>query len=155
MRRDEADECIASRWKGIALNESAEGKPTFSGELGVKTEAKRGRDNVLERVFGISARGSTVRLEVFAGATTFLTAAYLAVVIPNNLSTGGMDRAAVTTATLAFFGLGTLGMAFYAKLPFVVGPGIGGSVLVATTLALSEGVPCNRLAFSNPVAPWR
>jgi AGZA family xanthine/uracil permease-like MFS transporter len=133
------------RWlrmrKGIALSDSTGSKTTFSGDLDVKCAARSEPENFLDRVFGISARKSTLRLEVFAGATTFLTAAYLAVVIPNILSTGGVDHAAVTTATLALFGLGTLGMAFYAKLPFVVGPGIGGSVIVATTLALSEGVP--------------
>ena len=141
MRRGAAGHRFCLHQKDFELSDSAESKTTLAGELGATLEAKAGREKFLDRVFGISARGSSVRVEVFAGATTFLTAAYLAVVIPNNLSTGGMDRAAATTATLVFFGLGTLGMAFYAKLPFVVGPGIGGSVLVATTLALSEGVP--------------
>ncbi len=79
---------------------------------------------LLERVFGLQQRGTTVRTEAFAGATTFMAAAYLVVVIPGILASGGMDLAAVTTATIVSFALGTLAMAFYANLPFVVGPGL-------------------------------
>jgi AGZA family xanthine/uracil permease-like MFS transporter len=49
-----------------------------------------------------------------------------------------MDGA--TTGTILVFVVGTLLMAFYANLPFIVGPGIGGSVLVGVTLAGSEGI---------------
>jgi AGZA family xanthine/uracil permease-like MFS transporter len=96
---------------------------------------------LLERVFGMQQRGTTVRVEAFAGATTFMAAAYLVVVIPGILASGGVDLAAVTTATIVSFALGTLAMAFYANLPFVVGPGIGGAAIVATTLVITEGVP--------------
>jgi len=96
---------------------------------------------LLERVFGLQQRGTTVRVEAFAGATTFMAAAYLVVVIPGILASGGVDLAAVTTATIVSFALGTLAMAFYANLPFVVGPGIGGAAIVATTLVITEGVP--------------
>ncbi len=82
-----------------------------------------------------------MRIEVFAGTTTFMAAAYLAIVIPGILTSGGMDLAAVTTSTIVMFFAGTLGMALYANLPFVVGPGIGGAAIVATTLAVTEGVP--------------
>jgi AGZA family xanthine/uracil permease-like MFS transporter len=95
----------------------------------------------LDRYFRIAERGSTVAIEIVGGATTFVTAAYLTIVIPGILAGAGIDRAAATTAVTLMFVIGTLGMAFYAKLPIVVGPGIGGSALVATTLALTEGVP--------------
>ena len=98
-------------------------------------------DSLLERWFELGNRGTTVRIEVFAGTTTFMAAAYLAVVIPGILASGGMDLAAVTTSTIVMFFAGTLGMALYANLPFVVGPGIGGAAIVATTLAATEGVP--------------
>jgi AGZA family xanthine/uracil permease-like MFS transporter len=75
------------------------------------------------------------------GATSFVTAAYLTVVIPNLLATADMNRPAATTAVIVMFVMGTLGMALYANLPLVVGPGIGGSALVATTLAVTAGVP--------------
>lgn len=95
----------------------------------------------LRKFFGIEQRGSTVRRELLAGATTFVTAAYLAVVIPNILSSGGVNSGAATTATILIFVASTLFMACYARLPFVVGPGLGGAALVATTLATAEGVP--------------
>jgi AGZA family xanthine/uracil permease-like MFS transporter len=94
----------------------------------------------LDRRFRLSERGTTPRTEFIAGATTFLAAAYLLVVIPSILASGGLDRGAVTTTTIMVFAAATLFMAFYANLPFIVGPGIGGSVIVATTLVLSEGV---------------
>src|ERR1700676_2060207 len=96
---------------------------------------------LLERVFGLVQHGTTVRIEAFAGTTTFMAAAYLVVVIPGILASGGMDLAAVSTATIVMFFVGTLGMALYANLPFVVGPGLGGAAIVATTLAVTEGVP--------------
>lgn len=95
----------------------------------------------MQKFFGIAQRGSTVKTEILAGATTFVTAAYLAVLIPNILSSGGMNPGAATTSTILIFVLSTLLMAFYARLPFVVGPGVGGAALVATTLATGEGVP--------------
>src|ERR1700681_4707806 len=89
--------------------------------------------SALDRWFKLKTRGTTVRTEAFAGTTTFMAAAYLVVVIPGILASGGMDLAAVTTATIVMFFVGTLGMALYANLPFVVGPGIGGAAIVATT----------------------
>ncbi|WP_323072611.1 solute carrier family 23 protein [Mycetohabitans endofungorum] len=60
----------------------------------------------LERRFALTARGSSPRVEIIAGLTAFLAAAYLLVVIPSLLATGGIDRGAATTATpylFAFF----------------------------------------------------
>jgi AGZA family xanthine/uracil permease-like MFS transporter len=94
----------------------------------------------LDRRFRLSERRTNPRSEIIAGATTFLAAAYLLVVIPSILASGDLDRGAVTTTTIMVFVAATLFMAFYANLPFIVGPGIGGSVIVATTLVLSEGV---------------
>ena len=88
----------------------------------------------------MSQRGTTPRTEFIAGLTTFVTAAYLIVVIPSNMAVGGVDIGAVTTTTIVAFVFGTLLMAFYARLPFVVGPGLGTSAMIGTTLALTEGV---------------
>jgi len=99
-----------------------------------------GHATVLERVFQMKERGTTVRTEFIAGLTTFVTAAYLTVVIPSTMATAGVDVAAETTTTILIFVLATLGMAFYARLPFVVGPGLGAPAIIAGTLALSEGV---------------
>ncbi len=89
----------------------------------------------LERRFALAARKTSVRTETIAGITSFLAAAYLLVVIPSLLSAGGMDRGAATTATILVFVLSTVLMALYANLPFLVGPGIGGSVILGITLA--------------------
>ncbi|PCE25423.1 permease [Paraburkholderia acidicola] len=94
----------------------------------------------LERRFALAARNTTVRTEVLAGITSFLAAAYLLVVIPSLLATGGMERGATTTATIIVFVLGTVLMGLYTNLPFIVGPGIGGSVVLGVTLAATEHV---------------
>jgi adenine/guanine/hypoxanthine permease len=95
----------------------------------------------LDRHFGLRLRDTTVRKEAVAGLTTFMAAAYLVVVIPSLLSTGGMDRAAVTTATIAMMVVGSLAMGLYANFPFVVGPGLGGSVILGVTLTQVEHIP--------------
>ena len=95
----------------------------------------------MERWFGLKERGTTPRIELLAGLTSFVAASYLVVVIPNTLATAHVEIAAVTTTTILVFVFSTLGMALYARLPFVVGPGLGGAALVASTLALTEGVP--------------
>ena len=61
----------------------------------------------LERRFALAARGTSVRTETIAGVTSFLAAAYLLVVIPSLLATGGMERGAATTATIIVFVLFT------------------------------------------------
>src|SRR5260370_10689522 len=96
----------------------------------------------LDRFFRLSERRTSPRTELIAGATTFLAAAYLLVVIPSILASGGLDRGAVTTTTIMVFVAATLFMAFYANLPLIVAPGIAGSGLHATTLVLPGGVQC-------------
>ncbi|AXF22554.1 permease [Burkholderia pyrrocinia] len=104
------------------------------------TMPARSPANWLERRFALAARGTSVRTETIAGVTSFLAAAYLLVVIPSLLATGGMERGAATTATIIVFVLFTTLMGLYANLPFLVGPGIGGSVIIGVTLATTEHV---------------
>jgi AGZA family xanthine/uracil permease-like MFS transporter len=99
------------------------------------------RSSWLDRHFSLRLRDTTLRREAIAGLTTFLAAAYLVVVIPALLATGGMDRAAVTTATIAMMVVGSLAMGLYANFPFVVGPGLGGSVILGVTLTQVEHIP--------------
>jgi AGZA family xanthine/uracil permease-like MFS transporter len=96
---------------------------------------------ILERRFALTARGSTIPREMIAGMTTFLAAAYLIVVIPSLLASGGMDRAAVTAGVIVVMAVGSIAMALYANLPFIVGPGIGGSAILGVTLAQVEHIP--------------
>ena len=98
------------------------------------------RRHWFDRQFGLTERSTSVRTEIIAGITSFLACAYLLIVIPSLLSTGGMDRGAATTATIIVFVLATVLMAFYGNLPFIVGPGLGGSAIVGVTLAASEHI---------------
>jgi len=77
----------------------------------------------LDRRFGISERKSSVRTEVIAGITTFMTMAYIIFVNPAILSEAGMDFGAVMTATCLASAIGTLIMGLYANYPFALAPG--------------------------------
>ena len=96
---------------------------------------------MLERVFGLSANGTTVRTEIIAGTTTFLTMAYIVFVQPAVLSSAGMDRGAVFTATCVSSALATLIMAFAANYPIAVAPAMGHNFFFAFTVVVAGGVP--------------
>ncbi|PKE33033.1 permease [Rahnella sp. AA] len=104
-------------------------------ESSVKNVTPATAESWLERRFQLLQRQTKVKTECLAGITGFLAAAYLLVVIPGLLAVSGMDKGAATTGVILVFVLGSLLMALYANLPFMVGPGIGGSVLVGITLA--------------------
>ena len=80
-----------------------------------------------------------MRTEVMAGITTFLTMAYILAVNPNILSTTGMDKGALFTTTVLASALTTLLMAFYAKLPFGLAPGMGLNAFFAYSVCLGLG----------------
>jgi AGZA family xanthine/uracil permease-like MFS transporter len=79
----------------------------------------------MDRFFRITAQGSTVRTEVAAGVTTFLTMAYILFVNPLILADAGMDRGAVFVATCLASAFATLIMALYANYPIALAPGMG------------------------------
>jgi AGZA family xanthine/uracil permease-like MFS transporter len=79
----------------------------------------------MDRYFGLTQHGTTVRTEIMAGVTTFLTMAYIIFVNPQILSAAGMDRGAVFVATCVAAAFGTLVMGLYAKLPVAQAPGMG------------------------------
>jgi len=74
------------------------------------------------------------RTEIIAGATTFLTMCYILAVNPGILSTTGMDKGAVFTATAIASAIATLLLAFMAKLPFAQAPSMGLNAFFAFTL---------------------
>lgn len=94
---------------------------------------------MLEKLFGFDRKVTSVRTEVMAGITTFLTMAYILAVNPNVLSATGMDKGALFTTTVVASVFATLLMAFYAKLPFSLAPGIGLSTFFAYTVCLTMG----------------
>lgn len=87
------------------------------------------------------ARGMTVRTEVLAGVTTFMTMSYIAVVNPAILSDGtGLPFAGVMTATVLVAALGSIAMGAAARLPYAVAPGMGLNAFVTYTLILGDGL---------------
>ncbi|WP_455621792.1 NCS2 family permease [Parabacteroides sp.] len=94
---------------------------------------------MLEKLFGFDKKKTSVRTEILAGVTTFLTMAYILAVNPNILSTTGMDKGALFTTTVVASAFATLLMAFYAKLPFALAPGMGLNAFFAYTVCLTMG----------------
>ncbi len=88
---------------------------------------------------GFDPAKMTVRKEVLAGITTFLTMAYILAVNPSILSEAGMDKGAVFTTTIIASALATFVMAFYAKLPFGLAPAMGLNAFFAYTVCLTMG----------------
>ncbi len=80
---------------------------------------------MLKRLFGFNPQETTIRTEIMAGVTTFLTMAYILAVNPNILGETGMDKGALFTTTVLMAGLSTLFMGLYAKLPLALAPGMG------------------------------
>jgi AGZA family xanthine/uracil permease-like MFS transporter len=80
---------------------------------------------MLETLFRLRENGTTVRTEIVAGATTFLTMAYIALVNPQILAAAGMDKGAVFVATCIASALATMFMALYANYPLALAPGMG------------------------------
>jgi AGZA family xanthine/uracil permease-like MFS transporter len=96
---------------------------------------------MLERLFSLSAAGTTIRTEALAGTTTFLTMAYIIFVQPAVLSAAGMDAGAVLTATCLASAIATLIMAFAANYPIAVAPAMGHNFFFAFTVVLARGTP--------------
>lgn len=95
--------------------------------------------NFLDRMFHLTQNGTTVRTELIAGITTFMTMAYILAVNPTILSAAGMDKGAVLTATALASLIGTLCMAFFANYPFALAPGMGLNAFFAYTVVLQMG----------------
>ena len=93
----------------------------------------------MEKFFKLKEHGTTVKTEVLAGITTFMTMAYILIVNPLILSDAGMDFGAVFTATAIASILATLVMAFYANYPFALAPGMGLNAFFAYGIVLGMG----------------
>ena len=97
--------------------------------------------SVLDRTFQLRERGTSVQTEVLAGATTFLTMAYIVLVNPSILSTTGMPVAGVAAATCLAAGVGCLLMGFIANYPIALAPGMGLNAYFAFTVVKGMGIP--------------
>ncbi len=89
--------------------------------------------------FQLKENQTTVKTEILAGVTTFMTMAYILAVNPDILSATGMDKGAVFTATALGSLIATLVMALLAKLPFALAPGMGLNAFFAFSVCLGMG----------------
>ena len=94
---------------------------------------------MFEKVFKLSEHQTTVKTEVMAGITTFMTMAYILAVNPSILGSTGMDPTAVLLATALASFIGTACMAFMAPLPFVLSAGMGLNAYMAYTVCAGYG----------------
>jgi AGZA family xanthine/uracil permease-like MFS transporter len=122
------------------------------------TKVKNGRRSILESIFKLRENNTTVKTEVLAGLTTFITVAYIIFVNPNILKFAGMNVqsikgegaaafsalndpvvASVFAATCISAAIGTFIMAFYANLPFVLAPGMGLNAFFTYSVCITLG----------------
>ena len=94
---------------------------------------------MFEKYFKLAHHKTTVRTEMLAGLTTFMTMAYILAVNPAILSVTGMDINALFTATALSAFVATMVMALYARLPFALAPGMGLNAFFAFTVVLGMG----------------
>ena len=94
---------------------------------------------MLEKLFHLKENNTTVKTEVLAGITSFMTMAYILAVNPSILAAAGMDQGAVFTATALASLLGTLCMALFANYPFALAPGMGLNAYFAYTVVIGMG----------------
>jgi len=95
--------------------------------------------NAIERYFGINGENTTIKTEIIAGITTFLTMAYIIFVNPNVLADAGMDKGAVFVATCLAAAVGCFIMGIYARLPVALAPGMGLNAFFTYGVVLGMG----------------
>ncbi|MCG3878951.1 MULTISPECIES: NCS2 family permease [Psychrobacter] len=95
--------------------------------------------NAIERYFGINGDNTTIKTEIVAGITTFLTMAYIIFVNPNVLADAGMDKGAVFVATCLAAAVGCFIMGIYARLPVALAPGMGLNAFFTYGVVLGMG----------------
>ena len=93
----------------------------------------------LEKIFKLKEHNTTVKTEMVAGVTTFMTMAYILAVNPIILGATGMDSGAVFTATAIASMIGCVFMAILANYPFALAPGMGLNAFFAYTVVLKMG----------------
>jgi adenine/guanine/hypoxanthine permease len=101
----------------------------------------QGWDRALDRYFSLTERGTSTRTEVLAGATTFVTMAYIVIVNPAILGEAGMPIAAVAAATCLAAGFASILMGLLANTPLALAPGMGLNAYFSFTVVQQMGVP--------------
>jgi len=93
----------------------------------------------MNKIFAFKQHGTNCRREVLAGATTFLTMAYIIIVNPAILEVAGIPRGLSTTAMILAAAFGTAFMGLYAKRPFAVAPYMGENAFISFTVVKTLG----------------
>jgi AGZA family xanthine/uracil permease-like MFS transporter len=96
---------------------------------------------LLQRLFDLKGHGTTVRTEVFAGVTTFLTMAYIVAVNPLILGAAGLPVAGVAVATCLSAGFGSILMGLLSNYPLALAPGMGLNAYFTYTVVKGMGLP--------------
>jgi adenine/guanine/hypoxanthine permease len=96
---------------------------------------------MLTRTFDLDGHGTTVRTELFAGLTTFLTMAYIVAVNPLILGAAGMPVAGVAAATCLAAGFGSILMGLLSNYPLALAPGMGLNAYFTYTVVKTMGLP--------------
>ncbi|OAT77608.1 adenine permease PurP [Mangrovibacter phragmitis] len=99
------------------------------------------RQGLLERIFKLRAHGTSVRTEVIAGFTTFLTMVYIVFVNPQILGVAGMDTSAVFVTTCLIAAFGSILMGIFANLPVALAPAMGLNAFFAFVVVGAMGLP--------------
>ncbi len=99
------------------------------------------QNGLLDRVFHLSEQNTTVKRELLAGLTTFVSMAYILFVNPSVLGAAGMNKGAVFTATALSAIIGCLLMAFLANYPIAIAPGLGDNAFFTYSVVLAMGIP--------------
>jgi AGZA family xanthine/uracil permease-like MFS transporter len=94
---------------------------------------------MLERLFQLKAHQTSVKTEILAGVTTFLTMAYIIFVNPSMLAQAGMDQGAVFVATCLAAAIGCLIMGLWANYPIALAPGMGLNAFFTYGVVLGMG----------------
>lgn len=114
----------------------------------IVTEEKPQPKNGMDKFFGITERGSNIRTEVIAGITTFMAMAYILMVNAGMFEATGITYGAAYIATAIAAIVGTLLMAFVAKMPLAQASGMGINAYVVYTLVLGMGLSyANAMVF--------
>lgn len=96
---------------------------------------------MLERMFKLTERKTSVKQEVIGGLTTFMTMSYIIFVNPSIMADTGMDKGALITITCLSAAIGSLIAAFWANAPLGLAPGMGLNAFFTYTLVIGKGIP--------------
>ena len=102
----------------------------------------------MEKLFKLKEHGVTVKSELTAGLTTFMTMAYILAVNPKILGESGLDAHGVLIATALSACLGTILMALFSNLPFAMAPGMGLNAYFTYTVVMKMGISPGMALFA-------